>query len=90
MWDGLGYVYHYAGLDDEAEKAYRRSMELDPTTTRIHWMHGRMLLYVGRVGEAEQEMKKAVSEHPNQYKALAFLGEFLYYEGKMDEAEAVP
>jgi TolB-like protein/Tfp pilus assembly protein PilF/predicted Ser/Thr protein kinase len=89
VWDGLGYVYHYAGLDDEAEKAYRRSVELDPTTTRIHWMHGRMLLYVGRAGEAEQEMKKALSENPNQYKALAFLGEFLYYQGKMDEAESV-
>ncbi len=89
VWDGLGYVYHYAGLDDEAEKAYRRSAELDPTTTRIHWMHARMLLYVGRVAEAEQEMRKATSENPNQYKALAFLGEFLYYQGKMDEAEAV-
>ena len=89
VWDGLGYVYHYAGLDDEAEKAYRRSVELDPTTTRIHWMHARMLLYVGRVAEAEQEMRKAVSENPNQYKALAFLGEFLYYQGKMDEAEAI-
>src|SRR5215813_1717999 len=52
-WDLLGYVYHYAGLDDLAERAYRRSLELDPTTPRIYWMHSRMLLYVGKVQEAE-------------------------------------
>ena len=57
VWNQLGYVYHYAGLDDAAEKAYRRSVELNPTTTRIHWMHARMLLYVGRAPEAEQEMR---------------------------------
>jgi len=89
MWDQLGYVYHYAGLDDAAEKAYRRSAELNPTTTRIHWMHGRMLLYVGRAREAEQEMKQALAENPNQFKAMAYLGEFLYYQGKLDEAEVV-
>jgi len=89
VWDNLGYVYHYAGLDDAAEKAYRRSAELNPTTTRIHWMHARMLLYVGRAPEAELEMKQALAENPNQFKAMAFLGEFLYYQGKLDEAEPV-
>jgi len=89
VWDSLGYVYHYAGLDDQAERAYARSAELNPTTTRIHWMHGRMLLYVGRAPEAEQEMRQALAENPNQFKAMAFLGEFLYYQGKFDEAEPI-
>ena len=35
VWSQLGYVYHYAGLDDFAEKAFRRSAELSPDT-RIH------------------------------------------------------
>jgi len=88
-WDTLGYAYHYAGLDDSAEKAYQRSLELDPTTTRIHWMHGRMLLSIGRAHEAELEMRKALSENPNQYKAVAFLADFLYYQGKTEEADQV-
>jgi serine/threonine-protein kinase len=86
-WDLLGYVYHYAGLNELAEKAYRRSLELDPTTARIYWMHSRMLLYNGRVQEAEQEMRQAVAIHPDHFKVLTFLGKFLYYEGKLDEAE---
>ena len=89
VWDQLGYGYHYAGLDDAAEKAYRRRGELNPTTTRIHWMHGRTLLYLGRAYEAEQEMRQALAENPNHFKAMAFLGEFLYYQGKLDKAEPV-
>jgi eukaryotic-like serine/threonine-protein kinase len=88
-WDLLGYVYHYAGLDDLAERAYRRSQELDPTTPRIYWMHSRMLLYVGKVQEAEQGVRQALVLHPDQFKAMAYLGEFLYYQRKFDEAEPI-
>lgn len=86
VWDSIGYAYHYAGLDEAAEKAYRRAVELDPTTTRIHWMHARMLLYVGRTAEAEEEMREALASNPQQFKAMAFLADFLYYQGKIDEA----
>src|SRR4029078_6137821 len=82
--DLLGYVYHYAGLDELAEKAYRRSLGLDPTTPRIYWMHSRMLLYIRKVKEAEQEMRQTLAVHPGQFKAMAFLGKFLYYQGRLD------
>jgi serine/threonine-protein kinase len=72
---------------DLAENAYDRSVELNPTTTRIHWMHARMHLYQGRPEESEEEMRRLLAANPNQFKALAYLGEFLYYEGKYDEAE---
>jgi len=88
-WDWLGYAYHYCGLVDLAENAYRRSVELDPTTPRIHWMHGRMLLYVGRVHEAEVEMRQTLAATPNQHKAMSYLAKFLYYQDKLDEAEAI-
>ncbi len=86
-WDLLGYLYHYTGLLDLAEKAYDRSIDLNPTTTRIHWMHARMHLFQGRPQEAEQEMKRILAANPDQFKALAYMGEFLYYEDKLDEAE---
>lgn len=86
-WDLLGYLYHYTGLLDLAEKAYDRSTDLNPTTTRIHWMHARMHLFQGRPQEAEEEMKRILAANPDQFKALAYMGEFLYYQDKFDEAE---
>ena len=88
-WDLLGYLCHYTGLLDEGEKAYRRSIELNPTTVRIYWMHARLLLYQGQADEAEQAMRRVQAAHPDQYKAMAYLGEFLYYQNKPEEAEPV-
>jgi len=75
----LAYAYHYAGLNELAEKGFRRSIELNPTYRRHYWMHARMLLYLGRTKEAEEEMRQVLANSPDQYKAMAFLGEFLYY-----------
>ena len=88
-WDLLGYLYHYTGLLDLAEEAYDKSIDLNPTTTRIHWMHARMHLYQGRQQESIEEMQRILAANPNQFKAMAYLGEFLYYDGKMDEADKV-
>jgi len=89
VWDLLGYLYHYTGLLDLAEEAYDKSIDLNPTTTRIHWMHARMHLYQGRPEESIEEMQRILKANPNQFKAMAYLGEFLYYDGKMDEADKV-
>jgi len=85
--DMLAYAYHYTGLIELAEKGYRRSMELNPTSRRIYWMHARMLLYLGKPKEAEEEMRQVLANSPDQYKAMAYLGEFLYYQGKVAESE---
>jgi tetratricopeptide (TPR) repeat protein len=86
-WDLLGYVYHYTGLLDLAETAYDRSMDLNPTTIRIQWMHARMHLYQGRPEESEEDMRHVLAANPNQFKVLAYLGEFLYYQDKFEEAD---
>jgi len=85
-WNQLAYSYHYAGLIDWAEAAFRHSRDLNPTPAQIAWMHGRMLLYQGRTQEAEAEVRRALERHPDQFKLLCFLGDFLYYQGKSDEA----
>ncbi len=87
-WDMLGYVCHYMGLLDQSEQAFRRSVELNPTTIRIYWMRARIRLYQGRPADAEAEMKRVIASNPNHFKALAYLGEFLYYQGKNEEAES--
>jgi eukaryotic-like serine/threonine-protein kinase len=85
-WQMLGYACYYAGLNELAEQAYGRLIELNSTLLQPHWMHARMLLYTGRAAEAEQEMRPLVAKNPDQYKAAAYLGSILYYEGKLDEA----
>jgi serine/threonine protein kinase/Flp pilus assembly protein TadD len=87
-WQNLGYSYYYAGLNELSEKAYRRLMELNPTTLQPRWMNARMLLYQGKLPEADQEMRQVVAQNPDQFKALAYFGVVLYYEGKLDEAQA--
>jgi serine/threonine-protein kinase len=87
--DGLGYACHYAGLNELADECLQRAAALNPTSPRLRWMHGRMLLYLGRGAEAVREMRKVVETAPDQYKALACLGKFLYYEGELAEAEHV-
>jgi serine/threonine protein kinase len=86
-WQMMGYSCYYAGLNELAERAYARLIELNPTLLQPHWMHARMLLYSGRALEAEQEMRPLVAKNPDQYKALAYFGMVLYYEGKLDEAQ---
>ena len=51
VWKHLGYVYHYAGLTDLAEAAFRRGRDLDPVLPQAYWMHGRMLLYQGKAND---------------------------------------
>jgi TolB-like protein/tetratricopeptide (TPR) repeat protein/predicted Ser/Thr protein kinase len=86
VWKHLGYIYHYAGLTDQAEAAFHRGRDLDPVLPQGYWMHGRMLLYQGKGYEAEQEVRRALERFPDQFKLLMFCGYFLYYEGKTEEA----
>jgi TolB-like protein/Flp pilus assembly protein TadD len=60
-WKQVGYVYHYAGLIDLAEAAFRRGRDLDPTLPQSYWMHGRMLLYQGKAHDAEAEVRQALA-----------------------------
>jgi non-specific serine/threonine protein kinase len=84
-WDMLAYAYHFSGLLELGELAFGRARSLNPTSRRLRWMHGRLLLYLGRAAEAVEVMSFARTlEHA---KARAYLGKFLYYDGQIDEAE---
>jgi serine/threonine protein kinase/cytochrome c-type biogenesis protein CcmH/NrfG len=87
-WQSLGYSSYYAGLNERAEQAYRRLVELNPLPLQPHWMHARMLLHSGRGAEAEKEMRQLVAANPDQFKALGYFGMILYYNGKLDEAQS--
>jgi serine/threonine-protein kinase len=86
-WQMMGYSWYYAGLDNQAEQAYRRISELNPTLLQPHWMHARTLLYEGRAEEAEREMRQLLATNPDHMKVVSYLGMILYYEGRLDEAQ---
>lgn len=88
-WKQLGYSYHYAGLIDLAEEAFRRGRDLEPNLPQAYWMHARMLLYQGKPNDAEAEMRQELNRFPDQFKIMSFLGDFLYYQGRVDEAESI-
>jgi serine/threonine protein kinase/cytochrome c-type biogenesis protein CcmH/NrfG len=87
-WQGVGYSCYYAGLNELAEQAYRRLIEMNPMQLQPHWMRARMLLYSGKGAEAEKEMRPLVAANPDQFKALGYSGMILYYNGKLDEAQS--
>jgi eukaryotic-like serine/threonine-protein kinase len=87
-WQALGYSSYYAGLNEKAEQAYRRLVELNPMPLQPRWMHARMLLHSGKGAEAEKEMRQLVAANPDQFKALGYFGMILYYNGKLDEAQS--
>ena len=88
-WQMLSYSYYYAGLNEAAEQGYRKVLELNSVPPQPHWMHARMLLYMGRASDAEAELKEVVAKNPDQFKALTYFGATLYYQGKLDEAATI-
>jgi TolB-like protein/Tfp pilus assembly protein PilF len=71
----------------EAEKEFKRSLELKPDYARAHqWYAIHYLTATGRLEEAVQEMKKALELEPASLVMNTFMGATLYYAGRYDEA----
>ena len=72
----------------EAEKEFRRSIELKPDYATAHqWYAIHYLTATGRLEEAVQEMKKALELDPASLVMNTFMGATLYYAGRDDEAD---
>jgi serine/threonine protein kinase/tetratricopeptide (TPR) repeat protein len=71
----------------EAEKEFKRSIELRPDYARAHqWYAIHYLTATGRLEEAVQEMKKALELEPASLVMNTFMGATLYYAARYDEA----
>ena len=71
----------------EAEKEFKRSIELKPDYATAHeWYAIHYLTATGRLEEAVQEMKKALELDPASLVMNTFMGATLYYAGRYDEA----
>lgn len=70
----------------EAEREYRRVIEINPNYVTAHQWYGELLYTVKRFAEAEIELKRATELDPLAPIIQSELGVVMYYSGKYDEA----
>jgi TolB-like protein len=87
--DALGSVQARDAQWEEAEKSFRRALELDPNSSsaRIHFAHN-LLLPLGRIEEAVAQQRIAEKTDPLSRDVRAGLAYTLISAGRFDEASA--
>lgn len=73
----------------EAERAYRKTLELNPKAEQAWHRLGIVLMTSGRSQEAEQAMRKALELKPDNPEAMADLAEMLKARGEKIERKAL-
>ena len=71
----------------EAEKSFRKSIELNPNYATAHHWYAQVLSVQGRTDEAKNEMRKALEINPNSHNFWADLGQIYYFSREYGEAE---
>ncbi len=80
----LGRFYQLLRKRDEAEKQFRRALEIDPTFGPALAALGNLLYAEGRLPEAEQVLRRTSNLPDKQYRPLHAI--FLLQTGKGDDA----
>lgn len=76
-----GNCWMRAGKPEQAEKLYRKSLELDPQSDSLHSLLGTIHLQASRISEAKACFHQAIALNPSNDKALAGLGTCYFSEG---------
>jgi adenylate cyclase len=66
-WNGRGWVYRVAGLQEEAIRSFERAVRMSPVDPRLHMTLtgiGQALIELGRFDEAIVAGKKALRQNP--------------------------
>jgi tetratricopeptide (TPR) repeat protein len=69
----------------DAEKEFRRAIELSPNSVQAHHWYATSLLELARFPEAVEEINRAQTLDPQSTAILADKGLILYYAGKKEE-----
>jgi tetratricopeptide (TPR) repeat protein len=80
--------FHYEWKWEEAEREFRKAIELDPSSLRAHHAYGLYLIARGRFDEARQELGKAATLDPLSLAVSDDLGVPDLFEGRYDRAVA--
>jgi TolB-like protein/DNA-binding winged helix-turn-helix (wHTH) protein/Tfp pilus assembly protein PilF len=71
---------------DEAERQFRRALELNPSSPSTHWWYAHILRATGRLDEALAQSRIARDLDPLSGLVAANLGSALYYRGDFEAA----
>jgi tetratricopeptide (TPR) repeat protein len=82
----LGEALDAAGRRDEAEREFRRAVEIDPDFAPGRTSLATFLQKSGRARDAEAEYRVVLRLDPGQYPAIFNLAELLWSSGRRDEA----
>ena len=74
---------HKEGKIEEAEKSYKKAIELNPDYAEAHYTLGVTLQDLGKLDEAEKSYKKAIELKPDFPEAHNNLGNTLNYKGDL-------
>jgi tetratricopeptide (TPR) repeat protein len=85
--DALGMEYARDGQWSQAEKSFRRAIELEPNNSGIHGDYSMWFIkQLGRIDEAVHQMRVAASADPLSSYVHQRLGDMLLSAGRYDEA----
>ena len=85
----LGFIiFWYEWNWNEADKEFKRALELDPDNPDAHIFYANLLSHLGRHSEALSEAKRARELDPLNTRINALEGQFLLHAGQTDEALA--
>jgi TolB-like protein/DNA-binding winged helix-turn-helix (wHTH) protein/cytochrome c-type biogenesis protein CcmH/NrfG len=83
----LGLVQTFWDRDwAEAEKSFRRALELDPASSDAHYRYSHLLVALGRFDEAIAECRKALDLDPLSPNVGHYLGRIYYFARRYDAA----
>lgn len=85
-WLVVGYAEEKQGRFAEAERAYRKSIEIDPKLADAWNSLGLYLIRVGRNTEAEEALRQAVKYRPNLATSWVSLGNIILQRGDQTAA----
>ena len=85
IYNDLGVVLDNQGLPDEATRAYRKAIDMDPKFASAHYNLGSSLARSGQFREAERHLRSALKLVPDA-RAYTALGIVVWQLGRTDEA----
>lgn len=88
LWNNFALASLNAGAFEDAERAYREALALEPEEAFLHNDLGILLEGLGRLAEAEAAYRDAIRLDPEDDVARSNLGDVLAAEGRRTEAVA--
>ena len=84
----MGYAYRFLEKFDDAEKAFKKYVELIPNDPNPHDSYAELLMKRGRFDESIKAYEKALSIDPNFVNSYVGIGNDYLAMGKTDQARA--